>query len=239
MAGTTGAAGAPVTPQPTAAGTIVPLYTSPSHASWAAVIAAKQAHPTVEVIAVVNPSNGPHTAVSAAYTDGIAKLIAAKIRVVGYVYTEYGDRAPAEVEADIGRWKSFYPTVTGIFFDEQSNDAEDVPYYRRLADYAKGQSLGFTIGNPGADSAKEYVGVLSTMLIYESGGLPAVTRLAGWHAEHAPSNFGVIPYATSLDLNFVKEARKYVRYVYLQNDNLPNPWDSVPPYFDQLLAALE
>jgi hypothetical protein len=38
---------------------------------------------------------------------------------------------------------------------------------------------------------------------------------------------------------FVKQARQYVGYVYLQNDNVPNPWDSLPSYFASLLAALE
>jgi hypothetical protein len=42
-----------------------------------------------------------------------------------------------------------------------------------------------------------------------------------------------------MDATFVRNARKYVQYVYLQSDNLPNPWDSVPGYFTDLLAALE
>ena len=37
----------------------------------------------------------------------------------------------------------------------------------------------------------------------------------------------------------MRNARKYVQYIYVQNDNLPNPWDSVPSYFGDLLAALE
>ena len=37
----------------------------------------------------------------------------------------------------------------------------------------------------------------------------------------------------------MREARKYVGYIYLQNDDLPNPWDSLPSYFDDLLDALE
>ena len=114
-----------------------------------------------------------------------------------------------------------------------------MPYYRDLSQYAKAQGLSFTVGNPGTDSAPEYVGALDTMLIYESAGLPSVSQLGGWHASHAPSNFGVIPHAASFDAAFVRDARKYVQYIYLQNDTLPNPWDSVPAYFGDLLAALE
>ena len=63
--------------------------------------------------------------------------------------------------------------------------------------------------------------------------------MAGWHANYAPSNFGIIPYATALDTTFVQNARKYVQYIYLQSDSLPNPWDSLPSYFSALLGALE
>jgi hypothetical protein len=77
------------------------------------------------------------------------------------------------------------------------------------------------------------------MLIYESAGLPSLTALGGWHAKYAPSNFGIIPYAANLDATFVRSARKSVGYVYVQSDNLPNPWDSLPSYFSDLLGALE
>jgi hypothetical protein len=66
-----------------------------------------------------------------------------------------------------------------------------------------------------------------------------VAGLGGWHASYNRNNFGVIPYAVgSLDTSFVQSAKQYVGYIYLQSDNLPNPWDSVPPYLSQLVASL-
>jgi len=239
--GTAPAAGAAAAPAASGAGaTIVPLYTYPTDPSWNTVIAGKTAHPTVGVIAAVNPANGPGAAADPAYASGIARLAAAGIKVIGYVATGYAVNSPVAVKADIDRWRAFYPgQISGIFFDEQSNRAGDVAYYRDLSQYAKAQGLSFTVGNPGTDSAPEYVGALDTMLIYESSGLPSVSQLGGWHASHAPSNFGVIPHAASFDAAFVRNARQYVQYIYLQNDTLPNPWDSVPAYFGDLLAALE
>jgi hypothetical protein len=247
VAGTTGTTGTPATggapvkpPPSTAAATIVPLYTSPSDSSWSAIVAAKMAHPAVGVIAIVNPANGPGGSPSAAYSAGIARLVSAGIRVVGYVATGYAANSPTAVKADIDRWKAFYPNMLGgIFFDEQSNRAGDVAYYRDLSQYTKAQGLPFTIGNPGTDTAESYIGALDTMLIYESAGLPSTSQMAGWHAKYPVSNFGIIPYATQLDAAFVRNARNYVQYVYLQNDSLPNPWDSLPGYFNDLLAALE
>ena len=73
----------------------------------------------------------------------------------------------------------------------------------------------------------------------ENAGLPTVSQLGGWHANYAPSNFGVIPHTSQFDATFVRNARQYVQYIYVQNDTLPNPWDSVPATFSDLLAALE
>jgi hypothetical protein len=223
-----------------AGATIVPLYTYPTDPSWNTVISAKGAHPTVGVVAVVNPANGPGGAVDSAYAAGIARLNAAGVKVLGYVATGYAVRNPPEVKADIDRWRTFYPgQIGGIFFDEQSDRAGDVSYYRDVSQYAKAQGLSFTVGNPGKDSAPEYVGALDTMLIYENAGLPTASQMAGWHSSYAPSNFGVIPHTSSFDASFVRGARQYVQYVYVQNDTLPNPWDSVPSFFADLLAALE
>ncbi|HTA17796.1 MAG TPA: spherulation-specific family 4 protein, partial [Polyangia bacterium] len=222
-----------------AAGTIVPLYTYPDDPSWTAIVAARKAHPSVRVVAIVNPDNGPGASKDGAFTTGIAKLHAGDVQAIGYVATGYASHSLASMQAAIDEWKTFYPQIEGIFFDEQSDQAADVPYYRTLSRYAKAQGLAYTVGNPGADTPEAFVGVLDTMLIYESKGLPALSKLGGWHSKYAVSNFGVIPYGTPFDAAFVQQARQYVGYIYLQNDDLPNPWDTLPPYFGDLLAALE
>jgi hypothetical protein len=203
------------------------------------VAAAKQAHPAVPVLAVVNPNNGPGTAALSDYMTGIAQLTAAGVKVIGYVHTSYGQRPAADVQADIGRWRNLYPAVSGIFFDEMANTPGQEGYYRSLGAYAKGQGVSVTIGNPGADSQPSYVGTLDVILVYENSGVPAVPGLGGWHASYDRNNFGVIPYGVgALDTTFVAAARAYCGYIYLQNDTMPNPWDTLPPYFDALLGAL-
>jgi hypothetical protein len=187
----------------------------------------------------VNPADGPGSSVSSAYTTGIAKLQSVGIKVIGYVATGYAANSTSSVEAKMDQWKSFYPTLQGIFFDEQSNQAGDVPYYKTLSTYAKSKGLSYTVGNPGTDTAEAFIGALDTMLIYESNGVPSTSQMGGWHTKYPLSNFGVIPYATPFNASFVATARNYVGYIYLQSDDLPNPWDSLPSYFAQLLAALE
>jgi hypothetical protein len=223
----------------TAAGTIVPLYTDPSDSSWDAIITAAVAHPTVHVVAIVNPSDGPGSSKNSGYTSGIAALQAAHIEVIGYVATGYGSHSIASMESEMDQWKAFYPTLQGIFFDEQSNSTSDVAHYQTLSQYAKSLGLNHTVGNPGTDVPAAYIGALDTMLIYESNGVPSISSLAQW-SSYAPSNFGVIPYAVSaMNTTFVQQARQYVEYIYLTNDDLPNPWDSLTSYFSTLLTALE
>jgi hypothetical protein len=229
--GAAGSAGAGAT-----VGTIVPLYTDPSDASWAAIIAAKNAHPAVRVVAIVNPDSGPGASVDAGYTAGIARLVAAGIAPIGYVSTAYTARGEPAVKTDIDSWHSFYPSLAGIFFDEQSNQEGEDAFYRDVAAYANQHGLAFTVGNPGTGVPASYLGAVDVMLIYEEKGLPTLSSLAGYATER--EQYGIIPFGAAFDAAFVGSAKADVAYVYATSDDLPNPWDTLTPYFGQILSAL-
>jgi hypothetical protein len=217
-------------------GTIVPLYSYPTSSTWPSIIAAKNAHPTVPVVAVVNPSSGPGASIDSNYTTGINNLRAANIIVVGYVYTDYANRSAATVQSEIDKWRSFYPAVNGIFFDEMSNVLGKESYYSALDTYARAKGLSYTVGNPGTDTKASFVGTVNTIIVYESSGVAA---LPTWYTSHARTNFAVIPYnVPSLDTTYVNTAKQSVGWIYLTNDTLPNPWDSLSSYFSSLLDVL-
>lgn len=226
---------------PFTSGTIVPLYTYPTDPSWDAIVAAKTAHPTVPVVAIVNPASGPGTIADPQYVSGISMLESAGVTVIGYVSTDYTNRSITDVEMDLILWDTFYGDgLAGIFFDEQSNDPADAPYYTDASTRAANHGFTFTVGNPGTDTDPAFIGTVDTILIYESAGLPPVDTLGGWHDGYDRADFGVIPYAVpAVDTAFVDGAELHVGWIYLTDDDLPNPWDSLPPYFDALLAALE
>jgi hypothetical protein len=227
------------TPAGPVTGSIIPLYTPPTDPSWTQVAAAKAAHPSVPVLAVINPANGPGAASSADYAAGVAKLTAAGVKVIGYVHTSWGKRPAAELQTEMGQWKSWYPGVSGIFFDEMASQTGAETYYKDLTGFAKGHGFDFTIGNPGQDTSPTYVGTEDVILIYENSGAPSVAAITGWHTTYGRNNFGVIPYAVAgLDTAFVQSAKPYVAYIYMQSDSLPNPWDSIPAYLSELLGAL-
>jgi len=223
-----------------ASGTIVPLYTYPTDPTWASLVSAKKAHPAVEVRAIINPASGPGPSSDPAYQAGISDLKAAGVVVIGYVATTYSQKQAPLVQSEIDAYLAYYPALDGIFFDEMSNTAGDEAYYAQLDQYAKAKGLAVTVGNPGTSTQESFVGTLDTILIYESSGLPDGSVFGGFVPQHDKRSFGVIPYGVpALDTAFVSTARQSVGFVYVTNDVLPNPWDSLPPYFDSLLAALE
>jgi hypothetical protein len=221
---------------PAGNGCIVPLYSYPNATAWSDIVKAKQAHHNVEVVAIVNPDNGPGAQVDATFTSGIAQLVAASIVPIGYVSTNYTQRGESTVNADTDKWHALYPAVQGIFFDEQSIENGDEAFYSAVAAHARQQGLPLSVGNPGTGVPNSFIGTVDVMLAYESAGTPTLNSLQKYAANR--EHFGIIPYATALDASFVQAAAHSVRYVYLTDDDLPNPWDSLPSYFDDLLAAL-
>jgi hypothetical protein len=78
------------------------------------------------------------------------------------------------------------------------------------------------------------------VMIYEGSGFPAMTALSGWHTGYPRTSFGLFAYGVGApDHALIKQARAYVGYIYVNNDVLPNPWDTVPSYLGDVLADLE
>src|SRR5574341_68114 len=219
-------------------GVMIPLYTYPD-STWDSVVQQKNAHPSVPVVAIINPDNGPGASQDPNYITGIQKLQSSGVTVIGYVYTSYGLRSASIVAADIDQYKTWY-NVKGIFFDEMSSISGHETYYKNLSDYAKSNGLAFTVGNPGLDTLSSYVGTVDNLIIYENAGLPSTTSISGWHTDYDKKSFSLLSYAVSaLDRSFFSSVSDYVGYMYITNDNLPNPWDALPLYFADLVASLD
>ena len=219
-------------------GVMIALYTYPD-STWTAVAQAKAAHPSVPVVAIINPNNGPGSSRDANYVSGIQQLHAAGVVVIGYDATGYTSRGISAVESDINTWKSLY-SIDGIFFDEMSNVAGDENFYSTVSQYAKSHGYTMTVGNPGTDTLSSYIGTVDNLMIYENPGLPALSALQGWHTNYDKSNFSMIAFGvSSLSQSFITSTSNYVGYLYITNDVLPNPYDTVPSYFATEVADLD
>ncbi len=219
-------------------GVMIALYTYPG-STWDVVAQAKLAHPSVPIVAIINPNNGPGSSRDANYVSGIQELHNAGIVVIGYDATGYASNSASSVKSVMNTWKSLY-NIDGIFFDEMANWSGPESYYSGLTSYAKSLGYTMTVGNPGTDTLPSYIGTVDNLMIYENPGLPALSALQGWHTSYDKSNFSMIAFGVgSVSQSFLTSASNTVGYIDLTNDVLPNPYDTVPSYFGTLVADLD
>lgn len=222
-------------------GIMIPLYSYPG-TYWTQVIQAKNAHPSVPIVVIINPNNGPGSSIDSNYVSGIQQLQAAGITVLGYVYTSYGARSASSIESDIHSYSSWYH-VNGINFDEMANTAGYENYYSNLSSYAKSLGMTMTVGNPGTSTLASYVGTVDVLDIYESAGLPLLSDLQSstFNGAYAKSSFAFIAFGVSSlpSQSTITSYSDDVGYLYLTNDVLPNPYDTVPSYLSTEVGLLD
>jgi len=224
-----------------ATGVYIPLYMYPGGTGWThwqKVIDTKNAHPSVPFTAAINPNSGAGSSQNSAFVNGINKLQAANIRVLGYMSANYGDRSLDSLKAEIDKYISWYD-VDGIMVDEFSNQAADLDYFKSLYTYAKSKGL-YVKANPGTDIPESYVGTADNFSITEGSGYFDLSRLQGWHTKYEKSKWSFTRYATSyLDTEFVKDAAPYVGMMYITNGVSPERYMYVPSYFGTMVTTLD
>lgn len=267
VAATADAAPPPPLPPPPAAeplpvpasgrtGIYVPLYKFPDLADpegvWNTLLKAKREHPQVPFVVTINPASGPGQARNAAYASAIPELGKAGVEhVLGYIPTRYGSQEPgftlADIKAMIDRYRAWYPDVDGIMLDQASSEGAKLAFYAEIAQYARSQGLEFVRANPGTKADAQYYrdAFFDNVAIYEGRSLPAIQQLQEntRHPEYAPQGFSFTARGVqSLDPAYVKQAAMYVGLLYitddLESDGDRNPYNSLPPYFGQLVALL-
>jgi Spherulation-specific family 4 len=217
---------------------IVPAYWDPDQ-QWQRIIADA---PTVGMI-IFNPDNGPGTATNPAYTAAIAQAQAKGIIVLGYVSTQYGQRAEGDIDADVNGYYQYY-SPSGIYFAEgPTADTCDTlqAEYQRLTTLAHSHdSKAFlAIGTrfcptfiTFSDLMVEFAETFST---YQSYASPS------WMPSGSPERFchfvsevpdGEAAHVLSMAIGFG------AGWVYATDGTAPNPWGALPSYYDQELAAI-
>ncbi len=228
---------------------------------WQQVYDQKILHPKCRIVAIANPDNGPGSSQAADYVFSIGKFRDIGIEVIGYIATGYNgltDPSPpavsdAEFKSLVDDWVTFYGDaalgkgrgISGIFMDEMSNvddtgdEGDNVTWYTSLTAYCKDtySELVWVEGNPGAPQIEEFVDACDLHHIYESAGLPTLASIfAGWMQNYDKQKFAIIPFdsGTATDA-YIKDCRNYCGMAYLQDDDLPNPWDTVSVNFDRMV----
>lgn len=175
---------------------LVPLYLYPG-ATWDPVIASASYAKTV---AIINPNSGPGGRPDSTYLTYLQKLKNAGVEMVGYVHTSWGARAIADVKADIDTYASYWgPYLVGIFLDEASEKAEQLPYYSQLHTYIMAKSgYKYNIINPGIIPDVGYLNVSTTIVTFENTGSSAssITKPT-WASCQNKEKFAAIAHSVS------------------------------------------
>lgn len=225
---------------------LVPAYFYPGGKeleTWNKLIAAGS---KASIIAIANPASGPGTQIDPGYTAIIRKAQDGKIKIIAYVSTSYAKRTAAEIKHDIDLWVQFYPTIEGFFFDEQTSEAAKADFYLDVANYGRSKVKdAFIVTNPGTICAEDYFSkkVADTICTVEShDGLEKYTQPA-WATKYPASQFYGLAYkidkAKEMHVSMKAVEKKHFGYVFITNDKLPNPWDTLPPYWDEEVKAVK
>jgi hypothetical protein len=222
----------------------IPLYSYPNwwdsaNYVWQKLIDVKRSHPDVEVVAVVNPENGDFSDKNSDYVRGIHDLVEAGIKVVGYVYTSYGERPLADVLDDIDHWNEFYKDegVSGIFFDETSTDLQKLDFYTNVTNYAEAKGLPFTILNPGITTHWAYIesGIANVVVTYENSYTSWLdTPPVEYNRPSRLTALSLLIYEMEGDkveeLDTFAKAHEFTCLYFTEDGVDGNPWDSVSVY---------
>lgn len=229
-------------PEARSTGVLVPLYIRPGPV-WDRLETGRRAHPRVPVVAIINPHNGPGSERSESYTAGTRKLLDAGCSVVGYVRTDYMKQPIASVKADIQRWKDWYPQINGIFLDEMVSKAspEAGRYYSDIRNHAAAAGLPLVIGNPGTTPEAGMFGTADALIVHESASAPTAGKLKEIQQSGGDGKMAVLVHGAKKEIveSWVPSVKGLLRYLYVTEDGLPNPWDTLASSFERTLELLD
>ena len=153
------------------------------------------------------------------------------------------------------RYKLWY-AVDGVFLDEFSNTSASatpatLAFYQQIYAGIKG-SNGFApdwivVGNPGSETVADYFEdaagpTADTLVVFENSANYGSYTRAAWQANYPAGAFAHLVHSESSSANAVQfvalAASRNARYLFVTSDVLPNPWDSLPPYFAALTQAV-
>ncbi|MCC6492271.1 MAG: hypothetical protein IT424_04550 [Pirellulales bacterium] len=224
---------------------VVPAYFYPGRNSpWVEMTAAADDAP---ITAIMNPGNGPGNVPDNNYVSAVNAFRAAGGRVIGYVYSSYGNRPLAEVTADIDRYAAWY-AIDGIFVDEMANTgpAERLNYYKSIYDHAKTKDPKWEVmGNPGTHTIEAYADwpTADRLMVFENTGAQSPPYVPSpWTANYDSDRFVHLVHtepsaenmAAALDLALQRNAGG----IYITDDVMNNPWDRLPTYWQAEVAAV-
>jgi hypothetical protein len=183
--------------------------------------------------AIINPSSGPGSVKDNNYASVTAAAQARGVSILGYVATTYGSKPMTSVLDEMRRYDTWY-SVDGYFLDEAASGTDKIDYYASIYKGVK----GVVVLNPGTYPHQAYVEVCDVICVEERGvevTEDRTTDLANWMKGQPPGKFAYIIFgvttAAKMRRILAKAQERNVGFIFVTNDTLPNPFDSLPAYW--------
>ncbi len=161
---------------------LAPLYVNPaSSLPWRTLAADHGVNS--EMVVVVNPNSGPGLQAEPNYVgevfraipeDLVRRKVPVKLRMLGYIAVQYGQKPIKNVRNEIQRWWKFYPQIDGVFVDEMPSADSELPYAEILADMVrsmkgpKNKAFPLVFLNPGVVCSEKYFDVADNICVFEN-----------------------------------------------------------------------
>jgi len=198
----------------------------------------------IPIIAIMNPNSGPGTAQNTDYQTAITTLQQSGGQVIGYVHTSYGERDIDTCKQEIDNYYDWYSDIDGIFFDEMDNNTNDIDYYKSLYNYVLSkEQQAIVIGNPGINTEAEYLSAATGLVIFENNSGYAAWSPDQWIENYSSDKFAVLLYniddENTMKTNIDLAISRNIGWLYLTDDILPNPWDTLPSYWEEEVSYIQ
>ncbi|MCO6428221.1 spherulation-specific family 4 protein [Nitrosomonas communis] len=217
----------------------VPAYFYPSNPStrdyWSDLAAAAQ---IVNATVILNPNNGFGTSGDPNYANAINQVRESGGKVIAYVYTNYANRPLIDIVSEIDNYIAFY-TIDGFFIDEMTADGtdENIIYFEQIYNYIKNKSSHYSVtGDPGVVPDEIYLSkpVVDNLVVFEGSIKNYVNfQPEQWQLNYPKDRFIHIVYSATSDQMkqaFSQTNKNHVGNLYITDDKLPNPYDTLPEY---------
>lgn len=193
-------------------------------------------------IMIMNPASGPGHSRDPNYVSVVKGAQVKGIKILGYVYTNYGTRPMNEVKGEIDLYKLWYG-VNGIFLDETNSGIAKIAYYKIIADYIRAKKGGFVMLNPGIIPNQEYIKIADTTVIFEEAFAVYQSWIPpSWVFNYPAEKFTHLVHTTTTSAQMAKAVAlsisKNAGSLYITNDKMDNPWDSLPTYWQTELNTI-
>jgi hypothetical protein len=230
---------------------------------WAQMAAAAG---QVPITAIFNPNSGPLPGpADPNYVTALTNLENAGGRVVAYVPSGFGSTplgdpsTPGTIAYDIHTYITQYGSLIDSFFIDQMSVLPGIlTHYQDIYNYIKSQGATYTvIGNPGNPflngvSPDQFLSTADVMNIFEgpntapapgAPGFDAYPYGLNWFLSYPSSRFSNIvfdvPSVAAMLADVSKAGQLNAGAAYVTDNDLPNPYDRLPSYWNEEVSAIQ